>query len=221
MALSRKDLEKDGLRKHFADAYPASQVLNHAQLDQSIDLVLSSHPANQDVWLFGYGSLIWNPCIDYSERRTVLLHGHHRSFCVWSHMGRGTKDRPGLVLGLDAGGSCHGVAYRIEGHKVRNELRLVWRREMTVGTYSPRWVRAKTPDGYLRAIAFAAKRDHPSYAGKLSVDDTARILATARGHLGTPAEYLHSTLKGLQEHGIHDGYLTRLARSLRDSTRRR
>ncbi len=211
MSLSRKDLERDGLREHFADCYPASQVLSPEQLECSIDAMLSTHPSGEDLWLFGYGSLIWNPCLDFVERRVVRVHGHHRSFCIWSHMGRGTRERPGLVLGLARGGSCHGVAFRIEAPKVRSELRLVWRREMVVGSYCPRWVRAEAPDQTLPAIAFVVNRDHPSYAGKLPMETVATTLVSARGHLGTPAEYLHSTVRGLQNHGIKDSYLSRLA----------
>lgn len=211
MTLSRKDLENDGLRAHFAGSYPATQVLTPEQLECSIDGMLATHPPGKDLWLFGYGSLIWNPCLDFAERKVVRVHGHHRSFCVWSHMGRGTRDHPGLVLGLDGGGSCHGVAFRIEAAKVRAELRLVWRREMVVGSYCPRWVRADALDGTFSAIAFVVNRDHPSYAGKLPIENVARILASARGHLGTPADYLRSTVQGLRDHGVKDSYLTRIA----------
>ena len=161
MTLTRKDLEEDGLRKHFAGSYPATQVLTPEQLERSVGNMLATHPSGEDLWLFGYGSLIWNPCIEFAERRVVLVRGHHRRFCVWSHMGRGTRERPGLVLGLDSGGSCHGVAFRIEASKVRTELRLVWRREMVVGSYRPRWVRAESFDKTLSAIAFVVNRDHP------------------------------------------------------------
>lgn len=214
MTLSRTDLENDQLRQFLCKSYPAAQVLTPEQLEASIDAMLSAHPEGEDVWLFGYGSLIWNPCLDFAERRVVRLHGHHRSFCVWSHMGRGTREHPGLVLGLDSGGSCHGVAFRIEAAKAKQELRLIWRREMLVGAYCPKWVRVDSLANGVVAIAFTVNRGHPSYAGKLPVETVARNLVSARGHLGTPAEYLHATVQGLGHHGVRDNYLMRLARMI-------
>jgi glutathione-specific gamma-glutamylcyclotransferase len=210
MTLTRADLENDRLRKLFREANPDVQVLSEADLEASAKALLREHPAEADVWLFGYGSLVWNPIVRYEERRVARLHGFHRRFCLWSHVNRGSRLKPGLVLGLDAGGSCHGVAFRIAAHHAAEELRLLWRREMVLGSYVPRWVPIDSGGTAMRAIAFVVNRRHASYAGKLPLETVIRTLVSARGYLGTPAEYLLETVKGLVEHGVRDPYLMEL-----------
>jgi len=209
-SLTRVDLENDVLRKIFQLAHPAVKVLSDAEQEASVRRLLDSHPTRADVWLFGYGSLIWNPIIHFAERRVARLHGYHRSFCLWSHVNRGSPQKPGLVLGLDSGGSCRGVAFRIAGHHAWEELRLLWRREMVLGAYSPRWARIDAGGEDLRAIAFFVNREHTSYAGKLPLETVIKTLVSARGQLGTPAEYLLETVRGLIEHGVRDAYLLEL-----------
>jgi glutathione-specific gamma-glutamylcyclotransferase len=210
MTLTRADLENDRLRKLFREANPDVQVLSETDLEASARTLLRDHPADADVWLFGYGSLIWNPIIRYEERRVARVHGFHRRFCLWSHVNRGSMQKPGLVLGLDAGGSCHGVAFRIAASNAAEELRLIWRREMVLGSYIPRWVPMDVAGESMRAIAFIVNRRHPSYAGRLPLETVIRTLVSARGYLGTPAEYLLETVKGLVEHGVRDSYLMEL-----------
>jgi glutathione-specific gamma-glutamylcyclotransferase len=212
MTLTRADLENDRLRKLFREANPDARVLSEADLEASAKTLLSQHPAGTDVWVFGYGSLIWNPIIHYEERRVARVHGFHRRFCLWSHVNRGSMQKPGLVLGLDTGGSCHGVAYRIAARRAADELRLIWRREMVLGSYTPRWVPIDSGGTAMRAIAFVVNRRHPSYAGRLPLETVIRTLVSARGYLGTPAEYLLETVKGLVEHGVRDSYLMELRR---------
>jgi len=210
--LTRADLESDRLRKLFCQANPGVRVLSDAELRTSILSLLDVHPAGEDVWLFGYGSLIWNPIIRFEERHVAKLHGYHRRFCLWSHVGRGSLKKPGLVLGLDAGGCCRGVVFRIDSARARNELLLVWRREMVLGSYSPRWLKVTTGDRDLNAIAFIVNRNHPSYAGKLPLETVLKTMVSTRGYLGTPAEYLHETVRGLLEHGVRDEYLLDIRR---------
>src|SRR3989304_2361700 len=111
--LTRTDLESDRLRKLFCQANPGVRVLTDAELESSLQALLQTHPQGEDVWLFGYGSLIWNPILPFAERHVARLHGYHRRFCLWSHVNRGSLHKPGLVLGLDAGGCCRGVVFRI------------------------------------------------------------------------------------------------------------
>jgi cation transport protein ChaC len=180
---------------------------------------------SEDVWVFGYGSLLWNPLFHYEERRPATIRGFHRRFCLWSKMGRGTPENPGLVLGLDRGGSCCGLAYRLPAGKAAAELRLLWRREMVVGSYEPRWLRVEAAPSAvshgcseeLRALTFVVRRDHPFYAGRLPFDTVACALASANGHIGSSADYLFHTVEALAAHGLRDGYLDRLsARVLRE-----
>ena len=210
--LTRADLKSDRLRKLFARANPGVPVLSDAQLEASIQAVLEARPAGSPMWLFAYGSLIWNPIIRYAERHVGRLHGYHRRFCLWSHVGRGSLAQPGLVLGLDAGGSCRGVVYRISEPEARNELGLLWRREMVLGSYSPRWLNVTMGNREVSAIAFVVNRGHPGYAGKLPLETVLKVMVGSRGFLGTPAEYLHETVRGLLEHGVRDAYLLDLRR---------
>ena len=210
--LTRADLEADRLRKLFRQENPGARVLSEAELQASLASLLEPHPPGADVWLFGYGSLIWNPIIRFEERHVARLHGYHRRFCLWSHVNRGSPQRPGLVLGLDAGGSCQGVAFRIAAANAQTELSLLWRREMVLGSYRPRWIKVTAGDQELAAIAFIVNRAHSGYAGRLPPDTVVRTLVSARGYLGTPAEYLHETVRGLLDHGVRDAYLLDLHR---------
>ena len=205
--LTRADLEADRLRKLFCQENPGVRVLSEEEREASLQAVLESHPQGEDVWLFGYGSLIWNPIVHFEERHVAKLYGFHRRLCLWSHVGRGTLKRPGLVLGLDTGGCCRGVVFRIGAEHALEELRLLWRREMVLGSYRARWVKVDTGDREFNAIAFIVRRDHPSYAGRLPLEAVIKVLVSARGFLGTPAEYLHETIHGLLEHGVRDEYL--------------
>ena len=166
---------------------------------------MSQAEPGQDVWVFGYGSLMWNPAFHYVERRLGRLHGYHRSFCMWTPLGRGSPENPGLMLGLDNGGSCRGVAFRIAAHKVEEELDIVWRREMVAGSYDPRWVTVRTDLGAVRAVTFVMNHENERYAGRLPVQTIVRHLATAGGRLGTAFEYLENTVAHLDELGIDDG----------------
>ena len=210
--LTRADLESDRLRKLFCQANPGVRVLSDAELESSLQSVLQPHPDGEDVWLFGYGSLIWNPLLQFEERHVARLHGFHRRFCLWSHVGRGSLQKPGLVLGLDVGGSCRGVVFRIRAERAQEELRLLWRREMVLGSYCPRWLKISTGDRDLNALAFIVNRSHASYAGRLPLETVLKTMVSTRGYLGTPAEYLHETIRGLLAHGVRDTYLMEIRR---------
>src|SRR5579859_2013583 len=210
MTLTRADLENDRLRKLFREAHPNVKMLSDADLDASAGALLETHPPRTDIWVFGYGSLIWNPILQYEERRVARVHGFHRRFCLWSHVNRGSMQKPGLVLGLDSGGSCLGVAFRIAASHAAEELRLLWRREMVLGAYCPRWVQVDAGGAAIRALGFVVNRHHANYAGKLPVETVIRTLVSTRGYLGTPAEYLLATVRGLVEHGVRDVYLMEL-----------
>jgi len=204
MSLSRIDLESQLLQKMISQAGLDLHVLTEAELQASICETLQRQPPNSDVWIFAYGSLIWNPIFRFVERRVGTVYGLHRRFCLWTQLGRGSLDNPGLVLGLDCGGSCRGIAYRIAAADVPSELLLLWRREMVVGSYIPSWV--KVVDGLqeLEALAFVVNHNHPSYAADISHDTTVNSIATASGELGSAAEYLLKTVDGLLLAGIED-----------------
>ena len=132
-------------------APPGTVFLSDAAIQADLDAALATHAPTDDIWLFGYGSLMWNPALHFAERIPGSVHGWHRRFCIWLHMGRGTPDNPGLMLALDRGGSCHGALFRIPAKDARNELLLAWRREMFTGAYRSRWVMAETGSGPVMA----------------------------------------------------------------------
>ncbi len=208
--LCREDLVTGGRRDAYIQKMLAGVAWSEAQLQQSLDETLAHAPAG-DVWIFAYGSLIWNPLFPVAEERVARVHGFHRAFCIWSRLGRGSPERPGLVLGLDRGGTCRGVALRLEERHVADELLLVWRREMVTGAYKPTWIKARTDQGTVPAIAFVADRLRDSYAGGLSEDDVVRIVGSGAGFLGSCGEYLAQTTAGLAARGIRDEGLERLA----------
>lgn len=204
MSLKRTDLESSLLQKMILQSGLDLQILTEAELQASICETLRRQGLDSDVWLFAYGSLIWNPIFKYIDRRVGTVYGLHRRFCLWTPLGRGTPDNPGLVLGLDKGGSCRGVAYRIAAVDVLSELLLVWQREMVVGSYIPRWVRVFDAKQEFEAIAFVVNRNHPQYAGNVPLETTINSIATASGQLGSCADYLIHTVDGLIQVGIKE-----------------
>jgi cation transport protein ChaC len=177
--------------------------------------IVALRQATAPVWLFAYGSLMWNPEIAFAERRPALLRGWHRSFCLYSPEYRGTRERPGLVLGLDRGGACRGIAYRLAEEGLAEAIDRVWTREMTGGVYCMRKVAVATSQGRVAAYAFTVRRDSRDYAGRLSPDEAARIIAASAGDRGTGLDYLANTVRHLEELGIADGPLHRIAERVR------
>lgn len=191
-----------------------------ADRGMSLERMLCGWNGSDPVWVFAYGSLIWNPEIDYDAKHCGRVHGFHRSLCMWSHVYRGTPEAPGLVLALDRGGSCQGVAYRVPGARVRDELTKLWQREMVTGAYEPRWLRVRpcgpcarssTPHHDLDALGFVIRRGGHAYAGDLDEATLMDTLRRARGLKGTSAEYLFATVESLAAHGLADHRLSRLA----------
>lgn len=168
-----------------------------------------------DLWVFGYGSLMWSPDFPHAERRPGLLHGYHRSLCIYSHRHRGTPEVPGLVMGLCPGGSCWGVAFRVPAHEVRAALTVLWSREMVNRVYEPRIVRVRAGRRAIAAVAFVADAAHRQFAGRLSVARTARLVAQGRGQRGENLEYLAQTVGHMDELGIREGHLHRVLGAVR------
>jgi len=165
-----------------------------------------------DVWVFGYGSLMWHPGFDHREVREARLHGWHRAFCVYSHRYRGTPDRPGLVLGLDRGGSCRGMAYRVARTDAADVLSYLWDREMVTGVYRPRVLTVRSGSDALACHCFVVDREHRQYAGGLPEAEMARLIRQGIGQSGPNRVYLANTVRHLDELGIGDGPLHRLLR---------
>ena len=212
--ITREVLERDGLRETLRRRHPDLPMISNAGMRASIRDTLAARPplagAADGVWLFGYGSLLWNPCVAVAEWRDARLYGYHRDFRIRLTHGRGCPDAPGLMLGLVRGGSCPGMALRVAVDDLDHELLMIWRREMLTGVYTPRWVRLRTDAGPVAAIAFVVNRAHENYCGRLDETEVVQLLATGHGEIGSAADYLDSTVARLDAQGIHDRRLRHL-----------
>ena len=212
-----------------ADQGPTDEmaVITDEDFDALTEQLLAQHWPRQ-FWVFAYGSLIWKPAFAAVEHRRATVFGWHRSFCMHLTRFRGTREQPGLMMVLDRGGCCHGVAYRLPEGDRAAQLGALLRREMSTKhhvmgmcriTNFPRWLAIDIGRRKQKAIAFAANRNGMTYAGKLPLEHVARILARAAGHVGSGASYLFQTVTKLEEHGIHDTGLWHLQHLVADEIR--
>lgn len=167
------------------------------------------HDGN-DLWVFAYGSLMWDPGFPFEEARPARLHGYHRAFCFYSTRYRGTDEKPGLVLGLDRGGSCHGIAYRVAADRVESTLAYLWEREMNTNAYVCKMLPVSMSHAEVQARAFVVNRVHQHYAGKLTLERAAELIVQGHGQRGTCRAYLENTVRHLDKMGIPDRGLHQL-----------
>jgi cation transport protein ChaC len=174
-----------------------------------------------DLWVFGYGSLMWRPGFDYVEQVPAQLIGEHRALCVLSHIHRGTPERPGLVLGLDRGGACMGTAFRVEEANRTNTLVYLRGREQATGVYRE-VIRSVWIEGdarrRVRALTYVVDRSHPQYTGRLSLEEQFRHVANSHGKSGANRDYVISTVKALESRGCRDPQLHHLVALLQGDT---
>lgn len=159
---------------------------------------------HDDFWVFGYGSLMWQPGFAHTEAVPALLHGYHRSFCVYSHHYRGTPEQPGLVLGLAPGGSCRGLAFRVPVAGEAAVRDYLTERELVSYAYVPMVLPVEIPGGAVEAYTFVADPDHRQYAGDLGIERCAEIIMEARGIAGLNRDYLINTVRRLEKEGYAD-----------------
>ena len=209
-AITREAIRSGAIAELVKQQDPDFKMLSEHERQSTLDKTLAAWDGG-DIWLFGYGSLIWNPAFHYVERRLGRIHGYHRQFCLWTPAGRGSPDFPGLMLALEHGGSCQGIAFRIAADQVCEELDIVWRREMIAGSYRPVWTTVHAAPSPVKAIAFVMDRTNHRYAGRLPDDQIVDTIAHAHGPIGRCADYLFSTVEHLAELGIDDHRLTHLA----------
>ena len=159
------------------------------------------HPRSEDLHVFAFGSLMWNPALEIAGRYPAHVKGWHRQFNLWTHTGRGTPEFPGLVLGLEPGGSVKGLALRIRAAAIETETRLLWRREMFAGAYRPIWVRADLGDRTVSAASFAVNCAYKRYGHAVPFAVQARHIGLAEGPLGPCIDYLENTVRILDSIG--------------------
>lgn len=199
-------------RQAQALGMPPDWRWSDAQVEASRCAVLGDWPPGQDLWVFGYGSLMWDPAIHFSELRRAELPGHARRFCYRTLMGRGTPDRPALMLSLEAcaAGNCHGLVFRVPAAQLQEESSALWRREMVRGGYLPTLLDVHTPQGLVQALVFLSNPAHPGHCGEMPLDESAAIIATAVGQIGRNRDYLRQLDAQLLRMGIDDPYIHRL-----------
>jgi len=169
-----------------------------------------------DFWVFGYGSLIWQPGFAHVETQKARVYGYRRALCIYSHVHRGTPARPGLVLGLDRGGSCLGMAFRVPGELQDEVIAYLRERELVTHVYLERYLPVALGGGeVVRAVAYVVDRKHPQYAGSLAADDAAAHVSGAIGKAGPNEDYVFNTVEHLQALGIRDHWLEQVASRLK------
>lgn len=180
--------------------------------------ILAENPnSDGSVWVFAYGSLLWNPAIHVEAQIDANLDGYHRDFTLRTYIGRGSKDQPGLVLALEKGNHCQGRALKVPQEHIETELDVLWAREMVASAYHPTWLEMETHRAEpVYAIAFLMDTNYPHYAAHLSFEERCHDLAHGKGVLGPAAEYLFDTVNALESLSIHDPLLERYAQRVRD-----
>jgi glutathione-specific gamma-glutamylcyclotransferase len=178
-------------------------------------------PSAEDLWVFGYGSLMWRPGFEFTDQFPARLIGEHRALCVYSFDHRGTPEKPGLVLGLDRGGACRGVAFRVEAKRRRDTVDYLRSREQTTNVYREVtrsvWLENEARQR-VSALAYVVDRGHIQYAGRLSLADQLRYVRQGHGRSGNNRDYVLSTVKSIEAQGFRDPQLHRLALMLHDDT---
>ena len=175
---------------------------------------LARHPAGQDLWIFGYGSLMWNPALNVTESRTAHVQGWSRSFCLKLIVGRAMPDKPGLMLAIEPGGALTGTVHRIDAAAIESETAILWMREMLSGAYVPTWLTCETEDGSVDAVTFVINKAHERYAGPLDLAAQAALIAKAEGQAGNNRDYLYRCRQQLQRMAVHDPYVEDLFKAV-------
>ena len=175
-------------------------------------------PSAGELWVFGYGSLMWRPGFDFIERVDAKLIGAHRALCVYSFVHRGTPERPGLVLGLDRGGACRGLAFRVAARKRAETVAYLRAREQVTMVYRE-FVRAvhlkTTPERVVPAVCYMVDRSHPQYAGRLALDQQLHLVRQGHGQSGHNRDYVIETVSAMEAMGYRESELHLLAQRLK------
>jgi cation transport protein ChaC len=198
-----------------AAGFPASWRHSDEVIEQSRLALLGEHASCDDLWIYCYGSLMWDPGFHFTEVRLADAEGYQRRFTLRIELGRGSRKFPGLMLSLEPqAGCCRGLAFRIAADAVHAESAILWRREMLRGGYSPALLPMSTPQGPITALAFVSNPAHASYVGELPLGETAAVIASGKGILGTNRQYLAQLAMQLDALGIEDPYVGELYRHI-------
>ena len=217
--MNRESLLNGDIQK-LAESRPGPHKLMPNDVRQKmVRDIIAGAPDKSEFRVFAYGSLIWNPAIEIESTYPCRIDGYHRSFCFWTMLGRGSQELPGLMMGLESGGHCDGVAYSIAQDKLDTELDILFRREMMSYAYKPIWVRAKYRDDTTavgdEVLTFIVDTENGRYCTERDDATVVKTLATAEGPLGRNCDYLYQLVEHLEALGYEDQEMSNLARKVR------
>ena len=210
--LTRENISKGQLGDTIRSIPGSDKVLSDNDLLSARRKIIPDIGIGQNIYIFAYGSLLWNPTVDYEEQFIAKIFGFHRSFCMKTRLGRGSFENPGLMLGLDKGGSCVGSAFKLSNEIAIKNIDILFRREMVTGAYKPKLLKTKLENGKnVLSLAFTVDKKHKNYFPNNTPQIKAEIISKAYGFLGSCEEYLNNTLESLSELNITDKEMNKIS----------
>jgi len=216
--LNRQSLLNGDMRKLAESRLGSGMLMSDEVREKLVADTIANAPDNNSFRIFAYGSLIWNPAIEFEASYKCTIQGYHRSFCFWTVLGRGSEDCPGLMMGLEPGGHCDGIAYSISAEHLHTELDILFRREMLSNVYKPTWVKARYHDETDIGddmLTFVVDPENQRFCGELNESAVVDTLSQAIGPLGRNCDYLYQLVDHLNELGFEDPAMTELAKKVR------
>ena len=210
--LTRDNITQGRLGEKIRSISGSDKVLTMEELVNERRKIIPDKGIGNDLYVFAYGSLLWNPTVEYEGQFLAKIYGFHRSFCMKTYLGRGSFDNPGLMLGLDKGGSCQGMAFKLKKSNAIKNIDILFQREMVTGAYRPKLLKTKLANGKIvLSLAFTVDKKHKNYFGKKDIKIKARMIAKASGFLGSCKEYFDNTLDSLSELNITDNEMNAIS----------
>ena len=215
--LTKKNISQGHLGKKIKSISGSDRVLNKNELINERRKIIPDNGIGEDIYVFAYGSLLWNPTVEYIEQFSAKIYGFHRSFCMKTSLGRGSFENPGLMLALDHGGSCRGSAFRLNKNDAIKNIDILFKREMVTGTYKPKLLKTNLNNNNKKvlSLAFTVDRKHKNYFAEKNISLKAKMISNAHGFLGTCQEYFDNTLESLEELNIKDFEMRAISNQLK------
>jgi cation transport protein ChaC len=214
--LTKDNISKGYLGEKIKSISGSDKVLTTEELLQARRKIIPDKGIGEDIYIFAYGSLLWNPTVDYEDEFLAKVYGFHRSFCMKTNLGRGSFKNPGLMLGLDKGGSCQGSAFKLRNSEAIKNIDILFRREMVTGAYKPKLLKTILVNGRkVLSLAFTVDKKHKNYFQDKEIQTKAKMISNAHGFLGSCEEYFQNTLESLSELNIVDSEMTAISNYLK------
>ncbi|MDC0093280.1 gamma-glutamylcyclotransferase [Alphaproteobacteria bacterium] len=215
--LTRENITQGRLGEKIKSISGSDKVLTNDELIIERRKIIPDSGIGEDIYIFAYGSLLWNPTVEYEGQFLAKIFGFHRSFCMKTNLGRGSFKNPGLMLGLDQGGSCRGLAFKLKSSDAIKNIDILFQREMVTGAYIPKLLKTKLAnEKTVLSLAFTVDKKHKNFFEQKDFKVKAKMIAKANGFLGSCTEYLNNTLHSLSELNIIDTEMRSIARYLEE-----